>query len=514
MMEDSTTNNKRIAKNTLLLFGRMLLILVVSLYTSRVVLASLGIEDYGLYNVVGGIVVMFTFLNNAMANSSHRYITYALGRGDEQNLKEVVSATCLIHWAIAGVILVLAETVGLWFLHNKMVIPEDRIIASEWVYQFSIVACMVSITSIPYNAMIIAHERMGAFAVISILDAILKLSIAFLIQTFNGDKLIFYASLLLLVGIIDRILYQLYCTHNFAESKNIKLRKVPQLREMTSFAGWSMIGNLAFIGYTQGLNILLNMFFGPAVNAARGIAVQIQTAVKGFVVNFQTAVTPQIIKSYSQGDYQRLHTLVYSSSKLSFYLLYCMVLPLSLEAKTLLNIWLKEVPDYTVVFTIIVLWVMLIETLSNPIDKANQATGNIRTYQIVEGGTLLLIVPISYVALLWGGEPYMVFIIQFIVMCVVQILRLFLVCYKIKMSKREYVKKVILRVCFVAFISAVIPSVLYVILQQSFYSFFIVILVSIISVLGCSYLFGLTTSERVVVNEKVKIVVDRIKHVK
>lgn len=508
-MPDNSSSNKRIVKNTLLLYARMLLLLVVSLYTSRIVLATLGAEDYGLYNVVGGIVTMFTFINAAMGNSSHRYITFALGKGDEKELREVVSATCMIHWGIAIVILILAETIGIWFLYNKMVIPEGRMVAAEWVYQFSVVACMVSIISVPYNAMIIAHEKMGAFAFISILDAVLKLLIAYMIQVTSADKLILYAALILAVGILDRLIYQVYCNRHFEESKHIRFKKYPQLKEMTSFAGWCMIGNLAFVGYTQGLNILLNLFFGPAINAARGIAVQVQGAIKGFVTNFQTAVTPQIIKTYSQQDFHRLHNLVFYSSKFSFFLLYCMVLPFSLEAKTLLGLWLVEVPDYTVIFTILILWIMLIEPLSNPIDKANQATGTIRNYQIVEGGSLLLIVPLSYAVLRLGCKPYAVFIVQLVVMSLVQIVRLFLVCHKIKMSKREYVRKVLLRVFIVAVVAAIVPSALYLLMPQSILSFFTIIVVSVMSVLFFSYSLGLNKREKAMVLEKARGVILR-----
>lgn len=509
-MPDNSSSNKRIAKNTLLLYVRMLSLLVVSLYTSRIVLATLGVEDYGLYNVVGGIVTMFTFLNSAMGNSSHRYITFALGKGDEKELEEVVGTTCLIHWSIAIVIFVLSETVGLWFLYNKMVIPESRMVAAQWVYQFSVIACMVSIISVPYNAMIIAHEKMGAFALIAILDAVLKLLIVYLIQVSGSDKLILYSAFILGVNVLNRLIYQIYCKLHFKEAKHIKIKRYPQLKSMSSFAGWSMIGNLAFVCYTQGLNILLNLFFGPAVNAARGVAVQVQGAIKGFVTNFQTAVTPQIIKSYSQGNYERLHTLVYSSSKFSFFMLYCMVLPISLEAKTLLGLWLEEVPDYAVVFTVLILWIMLLEPLSNPIDKANQATGTIRNYQIVEGGSLLLIVPVSYLVLKNGGEPYAVFIVQFIVMAIVQILRLFLICHKIKMSIRDYVLRVLVKVVLVAVVSSIIPLFCFFTLPQSFLSFVVIVLTSIINVIFFSYVLGLTLNERMMVNRKIVALITKI----
>ena len=501
-MPENSSNNKRIAKNTLLLYIRMLMILTVSLYTSRIVLATLGIEDYGLYNVVGGIVTMFTFVNLAMSNASNRFITFALGKGDKQELHDVVSATCMIHWIIAGIIFVLAETVGLWFLHNKIVIPEGRSIAVEWVYQFSVVSCMVSIISVPYNAMIIAHEKMGTFAFVSVLDAILKLLIVYIIQLSSKDKLIVYAALILCVNVFNRLLYQFYCRRHFEESKHIQFKKVPQMRDVASFAGWSLFGNLAFMGYTQGLNIILNMFFGPAVNAARGVAVQVESAIKGFVTNFQTAVNPQIIKSYAQGDFRRLHMLIYSSSKFSFFLLYCMVLPICIESDAILNIWLKDVPDYTVIFTILILVISLSEPLRNPIDRANMATGKIRTYQIVEGITLMLIVPVAYVILRLGGAPYSVFIVQLVIMYLVQIIRLFLVCHKINMSKREYVKRVLLRVFAVAVTSSIVPLVLYYYMPSTLLMSIIIVVVSVVSVLVCSYFIGLTPHERSFVNTK------------
>lgn len=509
-MPDNSASNKRIAKNTLLLYARMLLLLVVSLYTSRIVLATLGIEDYGIYNVVGGIVTMFTFLNAAMGNSSHRFITYAIGKGDEENLRAIVGTTCSIHWLIAGIILLLAETVGLWFLHYKMIIPEGRMVAAEWVYQFSVLACVITIISVPFNAMIIAHEKMGAFASISILDAVLKLLIVYLIQITSFDKLIFYAALILCVNILDRVIYQVYCTRHFKEARNIKLStKYPQFKEMTAYAGWSIIGNLAYVGFTQGLNILLNVFFGPAINAARGIAVQVQGAVKGFVTNFQTAVNPQIIKSYAQGEFDRLHTLIYSSSKFSFFLLYCMVLPIAIEADTLLGLWLKEVPEGTVIFTVLTLLILLVDTLSNPIDKANQATGKIRTYQIVEGGSLLLILPIAYIVLKLGGKPYSVFVVQMIVMYCVQIARLFIVCHKIRMSKREYAKKVLVPVAIVAIVSAIPPLAVYYVLPKTITSFILTVAVAALSVLIFAFFIGLNKREKQMATEKIHDILNK-----
>lgn len=509
-MISDTSNNKKIAKNTILLYIRMLLTLVVSLYTSRVVLATLGVVDFGLYNVVGGVVVLFTVLNAAMGNASHRFITYALGKEDKFELENVVSATCQIHWIIAGIILILSETVGLWLLHYKMVIPESRYVAVEMVYQFSIIACIVSVTNVPYNAMIISHEKMGAFAVISIIDVLLKLLIVFLIQISTIDRLVMYAALLLFVGILDRVFYRCYCYRHFEEARNIKFQKVPQLHAMLSFAGWSLIGNLAHIGYTQGLNILLNVFFGPTINAARGIAVQVQSAVIGFVNNFQTAVNPQIVKSYAQGDYHRLHSLIITASKFSFYLLYCMVLPISIEIKIILSTWLKDVPDYTTLFTVLTLQILLVEPLAGPIDRANMATGRIKVYQIVEGGVLLFIVPISYYLLKNDGKPHIVFVVQLVIMYFVQLLRLYIVCPMIQMSKLVYFKRVVVPIILVAVSSSIVPLIMFIILPDTLFSFAIVILLSICSVLISSYYMGLTRNEKVFVKGKLHVLYDKI----
>lgn len=501
-MSDSSSDNKRIAKNTLLLYGRMLYSLFISLFTARVILNALGFEDYGLYNVIGSVVSMFVFLRTAMGNSVHRYITYAIGKGDEQNLNKIFSMSLIIFMGLALIIVLLSETIGLWFLNTKMEIPVGREMAANWVFQFSIFSCALSVICVPYDAEIIAHEKMGIFAVIQVLNSTLNLAIVYAVKYFPHDKLIFYAFLLLLVQVMNRIIYGIYCGKHFKETEFRWVRDTELLKEMFGFAGWSLIGNLAYLGYTQGLNIVLNMFFGTVVNAARGIAVSVQGAIKGFVSNFQMAVNPQITKSYARRDFDRLHNLIYTSSKLSFYLLFCFVLPIAIESKTILHLWLEDVPDYTVIFTILTLIMMLLDPLSNPIGVANNATGEIRTYQIVEGGTLLMILPIAYVVLKLGGNPVSVFIVQLLVLSIVQILRLLLVCHKIQMSIREYVIKIIFRVFGVAILSSMLPISLFVLLTDNLLNAVIIIAISIVSVIVCSYLIGLDSIERSMINQK------------
>lgn len=506
-MPDNTANNKRIAKNTLLLYGRMLYSLFISLFTARVILNALGFEDYGLYNVIGSVVSMFVFLRSAMGNSVNRFITFAIGKGDMENLSKIFSMSLIIHTVLAIVIVLLCEAVGVWFLNTHMDIPNGRETAANWVFQMSVFTCALSVICVPYDAEIIAHERMGIFAVIQVLNSTLNLAIAFAVKVFAYDKLIFYAFLLMMIQLMNRIVYGIYCGKHFPETKFHWVKDKQLLKEMTGFAGWSLLGNMAVVGYTQGLNIILNMFFGTAVNAARGIAVQVQGAIQGFVTNFQMAVNPQITKSYAQEDFQRMHSLIYFSSKLSFSLLYCLVLPICIEVKSILHIWLGDFPEYAVMFTILTLITLLVTPLSNPICVANNATGKIRTFQIVEGGMLLAIMPIAYLAARIYGNPVCVFVVQLVILYIVQIVRLFLVCHKIKMSIREYCAKILLRISVVAVVSSIVPILLFLVLPDSIVSTISVIVVSVLSVGVFSYSIGLNTNEkRLLVNKVVAII--------
>lgn len=325
-MSINRENNKRIAKNTLLLYIRMLFIMVVSLYTSRIVLATLGISDYGIYNVVGGIVIMLSFLNGAMSSATQRYLTFELGKGNFSRFQSVFSTTIQIHVLLSLCIILLAETIGLWFLLNKMQIPVNRLTASIWVYQCSIITAVISIMSVPYNAAVIAHERMSAFAYISVLEVALKLIIVILLPMINCDRLITYSLLIMLVQLLIRLCYSIYCNRHIKEAKYKHRYERNLMKEIFSFAGWSFVGHFASVMHTQGVNVLLNMFFGPIVNAARGIAVQVQMAVFQFCGNFQTALNPQITKTYAQGDLESMNRLIYRSTRFSFFF-YCLCSP-------------------------------------------------------------------------------------------------------------------------------------------------------------------------------------------
>ena len=404
-MSVTNENTKLIAKNTMLLYFRMFLTLGVSLYTSRVVLNTLGVEDFGIYNVVGGVVMMFSFLNSSMASATQRFLSFELGKNDLIQLKKVFSMSVNIHVIIALAIFILAETIGLWFLNTKLVIPAERLYAANWVYQFSILSFMVTILSVPYNAIIIANERMKVYAYVSIIEVILKLIILYILVWFGFDKLKLYAILVFFVSAIIWLIYKTYCNSNFSESKYQYYWDKPLFSTLMNYAGWNLFGNLAVVTMVQGINIMLNLFFGPIVNAARGIAYQVNGAVNSFVINFQMAMNPQIVKSYASGDLKYMHKIIFQGAKYSFFLLFILSLPILLETELILKIWLKNVPEHTIIFTRLAIINVLIDSISGPLMTAAQATGNIKKYQAIVGGLLLLILPISYLFLIMGYPP-------------------------------------------------------------------------------------------------------------
>lgn len=503
-MTDVAANNRRIAKNTMMLYFRMLLIMAVSFYTSRVVLQILGVVDYGIYNVVGGIVAMFGFLNSAMSSSTQRYLTFELGRGDTERLKKVFVTSMNIHIMISVIVFVLAETIGLWLLYNKMTIPVERFNAAFWVYQCSILSTMVMFISVPYNATIIAHEKMSAFAYISILEVVLKLLIVYLLLIGDIDKLILYAVLMLTVQVIIRFIYNIYCTRHFEETKYSFLFDKPLFKEMLSFSGWNLWGNMAAVAYTQGLNILLNMFFGPVVNAARGVAVQVQQAVTQFSMNFQTAINPQITKSYAVEDYEYMHSLIFRSSRFTFFLLLCICLPVFMEAEALLGIWLKEVPEYSAVFLRIILCVTIVDAVATPLMISAQATGHIKVYQSVVGGVLLTILPIAYVVLKLGGNPQSVFIVHLLICTIAFIVRLFIIRPMIRLSLTKYIKEVIVRCAVVGICAGAVSFAVNILLDSSLFSSIMECCISVLSVAVFSFMIGMTKNERDLIINKIK----------
>ncbi len=511
IQSENTVDNRRIAKNTIFLYFRMLLTMAVGLFTSRVILASLGVVDYGISNVVGGVVAMFGFLNAAMTTSTQRYLTFELGRGDTERLKLTFMTSVYIHVIIAAVVVMLAETVGLWFLKNKIVIPEGREIAAMYCYQFAILSTVVSILSYPFNAAIVSHEKMSAFAYISILDVILKLVVAYTLYMVSFDKLIAYSTLMLSVQILMTSIYVIYCKRHFDETHFRQLWDGDLLKEMGSFAGWNMWGNVAYILFTQGINILLNMFFGPVVNAARGVAVQVQGAIMQFAGSFQTALNPQITKTYSQNDLENMHRLIFRSSKFTFFLLLCLSLPVILEADVILNVWLKTVPEYSAIFLRLMLCIAIIDSVANPLMVSAAATGKVKVYQSVVGGVLLAIVPISYIVLKLGGNPYSVFTVHLCICIVAFIVRLCIVKPLVKITIPDYVVNVIARCAAVAVPAIGVSVLIKVLLPQSVLYALLVCCLSAATVALLAYYVGLTGHEREVIGGKVSEVINRFR---
>ena len=512
MSNQTSENNKRIAKNTLLLYVRMLFLMVVSLYTSRIVLNTLGVEDYGIYNVVGGIVTMFVFINNSMSSATQRYITFALGKGDKERLSTVFSTTLQIHTLIATVVVLLGETVGLWFLYNKMQIPAERMASAFWVLQCSIVSTFVMIVSVPYNADIVAHEKMSAFAYISILEVLLKLAIVYLLVVFSFDKLILYAILVLAIQILIRFCYSIYCNRHFEETKYRNVWDKSLFKEMTGFAGWSMFGNMAGVLFGQGLNMLLNVFFGPVVNAARAVAMQVQGAIQQFVGNFQTALNPQITKTYSNGKMNEMHNLMFRSARFSFYLLFFLSLPVLFETEYILKVWLATVPDNAVVFLRIMICTSLIYSIANPLIIANQATGKVKKYQAVCGSILLMILPVSYICLKMGCPAYTVFIVHFLMETITQIARMILLRPLIGLRMRDYVIQIYKPVVTVVVVSALFPTFVYHAMVGGLLRVIVVFLICLVSVAVSVYLLGLSANERKFVESKFITVISRFKN--
>lgn len=509
-MSQNSDNNQRIAKNTLLLYIRMLFMMVISLYTSRVILNSLGVEDFGIYNVVGGVVAMFSLLSGSLSASISRFITYELGKGNEENLNRIFSSAVTIQLGLAIVIIILAESVGLWFLNVKMNIPEVRMIAANWVFQFSILTFAISLISVPYNASIIAHEQMSAFAYISILEVVGKLVVAFLIMLSSVDKLILYSILIFGISLLVRFAYSFYCKKHFSECTYHLVFDKQLLKKMFGFAGWNFIGASSAVLRDQGGNIVINLFFGPAVNAARGIAFQVNTAVQGFVINFMTALNPQITKSYASDDREYMMTLIYQGARLSFYMLLILSLPILVNTHYILTIWLKLVPEHTVLFVQLVLIFAMSESISQPLITAMLATGNIRNYQIVVGGLQMLNLPISYILLCFGFIPEVVLIVAIIISQCCLAARLFFLRGMIQLSAITYIKKVYFNVIIVSIISAIIPLMIANYIDESFTNFILLCLISLVSTFIAIFYVGCNTSERMFVLLKIKVAKQRI----
>lgn len=453
-MSQTGANNKRIAKNSLYLYVRTVFVMLVSLYTSRVILKTLGVVDFGIYNVVGGVVVLFSFLSNAMSASIQRFFSFELGRGGSKRLQDIFSMSVNIHIILALLVLMLAETVGLWIVFQILNIPEARMGAALWVYHCSALSFAITIIQVPFSAIIISHEKMNIFALLCIIDVMAKLIIVLILPFFPIDKLCLYALLLFVVQLGTCSLYLTYALRHFSECKARIYWNKHIFYELTSYTSWNLFGGLSSVLSNQGVNILLNIFFGPAVNAARGIALQVNSATNSLFTSFIQAVNPQIVKQYSAGELAYMHKLIYKSSRYSFFLISLIATPVLLETETLLKLWLTEVPEHLVSFVRLVIIASLIDSLSSPLITAAQATGKIKQYQMLVGGELVLIVPLSFIFLSVIPTPEVAFIISILMGIIALATRLLLLKKLIRLSIRKFAVQVITPVLLVACLGA------------------------------------------------------------
>lgn len=504
-MENNGENTRRIAKNTLMLYVRMLFSMIVSLYTSRVILNMLGVEDYGIYNVVGGFVSMFAIISSALSSATSRFLTFELGKKDG-NPEKVFASALFIHICLALVVLLAFESFGLWFLNNKMVIAENRMGAANFVFQASILSFIVNIIGVPYTSAVIAHERMDAFAMLGVIEVLIKLAIVLFVAyaPLNADKLVLFPALMISLSIGIQISYFCFCRRHFKESRRMPKRDPDFFRNMFSFAFWNFIGCTAGILKGQGINMLLNLFFGTVINAAYGVATTVNTAVVGFANNFMTALNPQITKSYASGNRDYMFALIDRGSRFSFYLILFFAIPLILECEFILNKWLGQYPENAVIFVRLMLCVSLLDIISNTLITAQTATGKIRNYQLAVGGTLLLNFPFSYLALKLGCPAYAVFVVALSIGACCLYLRLAFLKRMIGLKIRWFCRECLSRIIVVTLLSSSLPCVAYFCLDAGWLRFIAVLCCSIICSGLCILYIGCNKNERNYIYETLK----------
>lgn len=512
-MTDISANNKRIAKNTLLLYIRTLFVMLVSLYMSRVILEVLGVEDYGIYQVVGGLVSMFSVISGTLSSAISRFITFEIGSGNQERLKRIFSTSVIIQIILAVSLFVIAEGIAMWFIRTHMQIPPGRAYAAEWVLHCSLVTFCINLISIPYNACIIAHEHMKAFAYVSILEVLLRLAVCFLIYVSPIDKLIFYAILLTIVAVIVRFVYSIYCHRHFVESRGKLSFDKPVFREMLGFSGWSFFTNTNSILNNQGVNMLMNVHFGVAVNAARGIATQMENAVLQFVNNFTTAINPQITKSYAAGDKERMFSLVCRGAKFSYFAMLLMALPIICEADTILRIWLVQVPEYTVIFVQLSLVLGMCDCVGASGYTACIATGKMRRYALILTPIAFLEFPLTWIFFVCGAPVVSTYYLYILVKVTVVITRLFVMKDLLGFSPALFFKTVFHPIVMTTAL-AILPSLLILMcMSSSFLRLGVSVVAGMLSVILSSFYVGMTFNERKVFQEKIKTVYARMKHI-
>lgn len=499
-MQDS----KRIAVNTLYLYIRMFIVLIIGLYTSRVILKVLGVQDYGIYNVVGGFVSMFGVISNSLSTAISRFLTFELGRHNVHQLNKVFSVSINIQVCIGVLILVIGEIVGVWFLNTHLNIPSARMVAANWVFQASLLSFCVSLLGVPYNACIMAHEKMNVFACFSIIEVVLKLLIVFLLFMSSFDSLILYAILLLIVTSLMLAMYIIYCYCNFKECRYRYFFDKNILRDLSGFASWNFVSSISTMLNFQGLDVISNMFFGVTVNAARGIASQVNNVLSMFVNNFMTAVNPQITKAYAVNDYDYMCQLVFRGAKFSFYLYSIIAIPLLFETRGILSLWLGNVPEFSVIFLRLIILVSLVNSIGNPLYTAIMATGKIRKYTIVINSFALLVFPITYVLFKFGFPAYISYIVFAIVYFCIIFFKLYFCKKMLGFNVLHFIGNVILKSFLLFMLALVIPMVLFNLLGESLLRMLILTIVSVFSSVLLIFAIGLDSKERNFVLDMVK----------
>lgn len=502
----SSSNNRRIINNTGMLYIRMLVTMAISLYTSRIVINALGVEDYGIYNVVGGFVLLFGILNRAMATATQRFLSFEIGKNDFRELKNVFSMSINIHFLIALSTLILAETIGLWFVNHHLNLPAERMAAARWAYHFAVLTFFVGIITVPYNALIIAHERMKVFAWMSIIDVSLKLFVVFILQWLPHDKLKLYAILIFFVALTIRMIYGIFCNRYFPESRFRFYWSIPLFKRLIYFLSWNLWGHMTAVFSGQGVNVLLNIFFGPIVNAARGIAYQVRSAALTFKMNFQTAMNPQIIKSFATNDLNYMHMLLFQSAKFSFFLLLIISIPVILETDIILRLWLNIVPQHTAIFIQLAIINLLIDSIISPLMTAAQASGKIKLYQIVNGSARMLTLPASYLFLKYGFPPEIVFYISIIISFLVFFPLLKITNSLVGISVNRFFTKVILRIVPVAVISFIPANIIKLLMPESFLRLLVLSSTSAFFVAIAIYGIGINQKERMFIQKQFRLI--------
>lgn len=509
-MTQLAENNKRIAKNTLLLYIRLFVTMVIGLFTSRVILSTLGVTDYGVNNVVAGFVAMFSMFTNSLSAAISRFLTFNLGKGDAEKLKTVFSTSVNIMIAMAIIVTIVAEIFGLWFLNSKLNIPADRMYAANWVFHFSVITFAVNLISIPYNASIIAHEKMDVFAYISILEVVLKLAVVYMLYISPLDKLITYSFLLLLVSVFIRIVYGIYCSRKLEECCYSMVFDRTLLKEMGGFAGWNMLGTACTMFNTQGVNILMNLFFGVVTNAARGIVNQVESVIVQFVSNFTTALNPQVTKSYASGNLDYMHSLVYKGTKFSYYLILIMALPFMFEAEFVLKLWLGEYPEEAPLFLRLAIIATMVDRLGNTTAVAAWATGNIKKYYIIVSATIIFVFPLTYIAYKIGAPAYVAYLIFIIFYFVIMWQKVFILKGLTGFQLKEFLKNVMYPITITTIMAILIPLLTAHYLADNVVGSILQIIISVMSSIVAIYLFGLTKGEKALMMDTIQSRIKRI----